>query len=123
MANATVTLLPSDVITTTSDELGASLAAVRAKALDASGDDRAELFDLFDQLLAQQRRLIFRDLKAIDRDPAIRDAIQTLSMLTQQIAKAKREMTTATQAIDRATTVLGFIDQVLGILGRVGVLA
>jgi hypothetical protein len=44
-------------------------------------------------------------------------------MLSQQIAKVTREMNTAKQAIDGATKVLGLVDQILGILGKVGLLA
>lgn len=116
-------LAPSDLIASASDELGGALAAIRAQALDASGPEREALFDLYDQLLRRQRKLVMRDLKAIDGDPDIQDAVGTLTTLTQQIAEAKREMTTAAQTVERATKVLGFVDQFLGILGKVGVLA
>ena len=122
MAN-TDTLAPSDIITSASDELGSTLAAVRGQALAASGDKREQLFDLFDQLLRRHRKLMFRDLKQIDQDPEIVEAIQTLATLTQRIAKVRREMTNAKDAIDGATKVLGFVDQFLRILGKVGLLA
>lgn len=122
MAN-TDTLAPSDILTSASDELGSTLAAVRGQALAASGDKREQLFDLFDQLLRRHRKLMFRDLKAIDQDPEIVEAIQTLATLTQRIAKVRREMTSAKDAIDGATKVLGFVDQFLRILGKVGLLA
>ena len=122
MAN-TDTLAPSDILTSASDELGSTLAAVRGQALAASGDKREQLFDLFDQLLRRHRKLMFRDLKSIDQDPEIVEAIQTLATLTQRIAKVRREMTNAKDAIDGATKVLGFVDQFLRILGKVGLLA
>jgi len=122
MAN-TDTLAPSDILTSASDELGSTLAAVRGQALAASGDKREQLFDLFDQLLRRHRKLMFRDLKLIDQDPEIVEAIQTLGTLTQQMAKVRREMTSAKDAIDGATKVLGFVDQFLRILGKVGLLA
>src|SRR4249919_4181423 len=121
MAN-TDTLAPSDILTSASDELGSTLAAVRGQALAASGDKREQLFDLFDQLLRRHRKLMFRDLKQIDQDPEIVEAIQTLATLTQRIAKVRREMTSAKDAIDGATKVLGFVDQFLRILGKVGLL-
>jgi hypothetical protein len=66
---------------------------------------------------------MFRDLKVIDQDPEISEAVQDLAMLTQRIAKVRREMKTAKDAIDGATKVLGFVDQILRILGKVGLLA
>lgn len=122
MAN-TDTLAPSDVIASASDELGSTLAAVRGQALAASGAKREQLFDQFDQLLRRHRKLMFRDLKVIDQDSEIADAVQDLAMLTQRIAKVRREMKTAKDAIDGATKVLGFVDQILRILGKVGLLA
>jgi uncharacterized protein YrrD len=119
----TDTLTPSDIIASASDELGSTLAAVRGQALAATGEKRNQLFDQFDQLLRRHRRLMFRDLKAIDQDPAIVEAVQTLSELTQRIAKVRREMKNAKDAIDGATKVLGFVDQFLRILGKVGLLA
>lgn len=122
MAN-TDTLAPSDVIASASDELGSTLATVRGQALAASGAKREQLFDQYDQLLRRHRKLMFRDLKLIDQDPEIVEAIQTLATLTQRIAKVRREMTSAKDAIDGATKVLGFVDQILRILGKVGLLA
>ena len=116
-------LAPSDIIASASDELGSTLAAVRGQALAASGDKREQLFDLFDQLLRRHRKLMFRDLKVIDKDPEIVETIQTLATLTQHIAKVRREMKNAMDAIDGATKVLGFVDQFLRILGKVGLLA
>ena len=58
------------------------------------------------------------DLKAIDKDPDIIATVDSLGTLTQQIAKARREMTTAKKAIDGATKALGFIDQILSIVGH-----
>lgn len=112
-------LAPSDVVKSASDELGDAIASVRREALKASGAKRKTLFDLFGQLLERQQKLIFQDLKTIDQDPEITNAVQTLAMLTQQIAKVRREMTSAKQAIDGATKVLGFLDQFLGILAKV----
>ena len=66
---------------------------------------------------------MFRDLKLIDQDPEIIGAIQTLATLTQKIAKVRREMKTAKDAIDSATKALSFVDQFLRILGKVGLLA
>lgn len=117
------TLAPSDVIASASDELGSTLATVRGQALAASGAKREQLFDQFDQLLRRHRKLMFRDLKVIDQDPEISEAVQDLAMLTQRIAKVRREMKTAKDAIDGATKVLGFVDQILRILGKVGLLA
>ena len=117
------TLTPSDILASASDELGNALAAVRGQALAASGAKREELFDLFDQLLRRHRKLMFRDLKIIDQDPEIVGAIQTLATLTQHMAKVRREMKTAKDAIEGATKFLGFVDQFLRILGKVGVLA
>ena len=122
MAN-TDTLAPSDILASASDELGNTLATVRGQALAASGDKRDQLFDLFDQLLRRHRKLMFRDLKVIDQDPEIAGTVQDLAMLTQRIAKVRREMKTAKDAIDGATKVLGFVDQFLRILGKVGLLA
>ena len=119
----TDTLAPSDIIASASDELGSTLAAVRGQALAASGDEREQLFDLFDQLLRRHRKLMFRDLKVMDKDPEIVETIQTLARLTQQIAKVRREMKSEKDAIDGATKVLGFVDQFLSILGKVGLLA
>jgi hypothetical protein len=118
----TDTLAPSDVLTSASDELGSSLAAVRGQALGASGTKREELFSLYDKLLRRQRKIMFRDLKEIDKDPEIVEAIQTLTTLTQHIAKVRREMKTAKDAIDGATKVLGFVDDILKLLGKVGLL-
>ena len=117
------TLAPSDILACASDELGNTLAAVRGQALAATGDKRDQLFDLFDQLLKRHRKLMFRDLQVIDQDPEIVEAVQDLAMLTQHIAKVRREMKTAKDAIDGATKVLGFVDQFLRILGKVGRLA
>ena len=119
----TITLAPSDVLTSASDELGDALASVRSKALEASGDDRDSLFAQYKKLVNRQQKLMLRDLKVIDQDPDIVDAVQKLAMLSQQIAKVTREMKTAQQAIDGATKVLGLVDQILGILGKVGLLA
>jgi hypothetical protein len=114
---------PSDVLRSATDEIGDAMAVVRSQALKATGDARRELFDQYDQLLRRLQRMMFRDLKAIDEDPTISEQIEALSMLTQQIARVRREMSTAKKALDRVTQVLGFADQILRILGRVGLLA
>lgn len=111
-------LAPSDILTSTSDELGDALAAVRGQALSASGEQRKELFDLYKKLIRRQQRIMLLDLQAIDKDPAIDELIDQLSTFSQQLAKAKREMTKAKQTIDSATKVLGILDQVFGIVGK-----
>lgn len=113
------TLAPSDVLRSTSDELGDAIRLVRVQALRASGEMRKNLFDAFVQLHARQESLIFENLKGIDADPEIVKAVQALATLTQQIAKVRREMTTAKKAIDGAAKVLGFVDQFLGVLAKV----
>ena len=114
----TDTLAPSDILTSASDELGDALAAVRAQALAASGKNRDRLFDLYKDLIGRQQEIMIQDLRTIDKDPAVVAAIQQLAMLTQQISKVTREMTTAKQAIDGATKVLGFVDQILGVVAK-----
>ena len=115
-------LVPSDILSSASDELGDTIAAVRRQMLGASGKNRTSLEELFDQLIARQKSLVFQNLKVIDRDPEIIAAVQMLATQTQQIAKVRREMTTAKQVIDGATKVVGIIDQLLKFLGKVGAL-
>jgi len=108
-------------MTTATDEVGIALRTTRTEWLAASGQKRIELKQAYNDLLARLQRLMFRDLKQIDRDPQIKQAIDDLRDLTILIAKARREMTTATKAIKRAQNIIGYVDKILGIIGKVGI--
>src|SRR4051812_41520195 len=97
-----IVIKPSDVIVKAADEVGDTLAAIRAQWLRAAGDDRDQLRQQYDELLAKLQLLYFREVKEIDRDPRIRGAVQQLANLTLIIAKTTQEMTTARRAIDGA---------------------
>ena len=58
----TDTLLPSDILMSASDELGDTLAAVRAQALDAAGDMRDDLFDVYKKLVSRQQKIMLRGI-------------------------------------------------------------
>ena len=81
---------PSDYMTTATDEVGIALRTTRTEWLAASGQKRIELKQAYNDLLARLQRLMFRDLKQIDRDPQIKQAIDDLRDLTILIALLMR---------------------------------
>lgn len=113
-------LKPSDYLTTATDEVGNALARTRAEWLTASGQKREDLEKAYDALLKRLRKLMFRDLKQIDKDPQIKQATVDLRDQADLIAKARREMTTATKAIRRAQEIVSYADKILRIIGNVG---
>jgi hypothetical protein len=113
-------LKPSDYLTTTTDEVGAALARIRAEWLRASGQKRIDLKQAYHDLLGRLQELMFRDLKQIDQDPQIKSALADLQRQAELITKARREMATATTAIKRAQKIVAAVDKVLSVIGSLG---
>ena len=109
-------LKPSDYITTALDEVGTALARTRAEWLTASGERQIELKQAYDDLLKQLQKLMFRDLKQIDQDPRIKQAIADLQDQAELITKARREMTSAAKAVKQAQKIVGYVDKILSII-------
>jgi hypothetical protein len=107
---------PSDVVSSAADEIGECMAIVRAKAINATGQTRDELFAAYDELLTSLQDLVRRDLKEIDADPRVKGSVGELSMFTQGLAKVKREMRTAKTVIDRVRQVVGWADKILELI-------
>jgi|MudIll2142460700_1097286.scaffolds.fasta_scaffold50547_1 DNA repair ATPase RecN len=108
----------SDLARLTEDELGNALAKIRAAIKDADEEDLPRLRDVRDRLTKRLDRFVLADLGSIDRDPRIKDVVNQLAELTLNIQTAAREMRTVKKTIDRATEILGYVDQFLRILAR-----
>jgi hypothetical protein len=109
---------PSDVMKSAVDEIGAVLTAIRAQAMSGTNEERDSLKELYKQIMQKYQLLIFRDLKTMDDDPEILANIAKLTAVTQSLAKVKREMVNAKEAVDRAIKVLGYADELLGFLAK-----
>ena len=108
----------TDLARLTEDELGNALAKIRAAIKDADEEDLPRLRDVRDRLTKRLDRFVLADLGSIDRDPRIKDVVNQLAELTLNIQTAAREMRTVKKTIDRATEILGYVDQFLRILAR-----
>src|SRR3954468_3675289 len=104
---------PSDVMRSSIDEIGAALTAIRVQAMSGTDEERDSLKELYKQIMQKYQLLIFRDLKTIDKDPEILANLSKLTAITQSLAKVKREMVDAKQAIDMAIKVMGYADELL----------
>ena len=113
-------LKPSDYLTTATDAIGDAMAATRAQWLRSSGQKRNELKEAYNKLKKCLQKLMFRDLKQIDKDPRIKKAIADLQSQSELILKARREMTTVTKTVDRAKKIIGYVDKILGVVKDVG---
>jgi len=100
------------------DEIGAALTAIRVQAMSGTDEERDSLKELYKQIMQKYQLLIFRDLKTIDKDPEILANLSKLTAITQSLAKVKREMVDAKQAIDMAIKVMGYADELLGFLAK-----
>ena len=107
---------PSDVVMSAADEIGNCMAVVRSKAINAEGSERAKLFGAYDDLLTRLQELVRKDLKAIDQDPQVQQVITRLLVLNQRLVVTRRQMRTAKTVIDGVKKVLGWADEILGLL-------
>ena len=107
---------PSDVVKSAADEIGNCMAIVRSKAISADDPERSQLFTAYDDLLARLQELVRQDLKAIDRDPQVKEAVTDLLILTQRLANMRREMRTTKAVIERIGMVLGWVDEIIDLV-------
>lgn len=114
-------LKPSDYMATATDEVGIAMGRTRTEWLAASGQKRIDLKQAYSDLLARLQRMMFRDLKQIDKDPRIKQAIADLREQTDLIIKARRAMTAVTKSVKSAQKIVGYADKILGIIGNVGI--
>jgi hypothetical protein len=118
-ASPSLILKPSELASLTEDELGVSLGNIRRELRTAKGDDVDSLRDCRDQITERLDAFVIMNLGAIDRDPQIKALVGRLSDLTLATKKAAAEMRGAKKAIDRATKIIGFADDFIGIVGKV----
>ncbi|WP_085622006.1 MULTISPECIES: hypothetical protein [unclassified Pseudomonas] len=119
----TNTLTPSDILVSATDEVGSALAVVRSQALAATGEAREQLLEEYKKLIKKLQRLMILNLKEIDNQDTIVQAVQDLTALTQQMAKARREMADATSTIEKTTQILKYVDEFIKVLVALGLLA
>jgi len=113
-------LKTSDYLATATDEIGNAMATTRAQWLRSSGQKREELKKTYNKLKKRLQKLMFRDIKQIDKDTGIKKAIADLQDLSELILKTRREMTTAAKTVEKAKKIIGYADKILGIIGDVG---
>ena len=111
-----MTIKPSDVIDSVTDEIGECLSQIRAKARVSSGKTRQDLLDSYAKLLRKLQRIMRKNLTDLDKDPRITQIVGQLAVQTQLLAKVKREMLTARKVIDKITKVAGIVDDILKII-------
>lgn len=107
---------PSEIVDQALDHSGDALANLRARADRASGQDRKDLEKKYDELFAEHRRLLFRELKQLDKDPRIEEQISNLEDFTLRLGSIKKEMTTIKRAINGATKVINILGEITKIV-------
>jgi hypothetical protein len=110
---------PSELASQTEDQIGVALANVRRQIRGAVGDELARLQQLRDDLNARLDDFVALDLQQIDADPEIAASIDQLAQLTLDVQKTVREMQDVTRTIAGAAQVLGFVDELLGVVAKV----
>jgi hypothetical protein len=103
---------PSDIVNQALDHSGDTLANLRARADRARDQERKDLEKKYDELFAEHRRLLFKKLKRLDKDPRIKEQISKLESFTLQLGAIKKEMTTVKKAIDGATRVINILGEI-----------
>ena len=112
----TIKAQPSDIAAITEDQLGEALANLRREMRNAKGEDLKAMQRQRDELSTQLDQFVQLHLVKIDNDPEVKAAVDQLNQLCVDIQIAVREMRDVTEALKKASKVIGFADKFLGIV-------
>jgi hypothetical protein len=109
---------PSELLEIAAEQLTAALADIRQQTRHARGEEKEKLRRLRDAIHRRLDALAYSQLDAIDQDPETMAAAEAIAELVGRAERAAGEMQTASNAILRATKIVGYADQILRLIGK-----